>query len=442
MSAPSPAAPLRPRGPSLVAAASRELRGGLAGRRALLGFVLSVGGVNAASLVGTALAFRWVDPVSMGVWHTLLLASSYLTVVRLGLINGMGRELPFALGQGQTIRARRIAATALAYNTACSAFVGLAFLVALVFLWSQGAAWHVAVPAMAVVAAAGLHLTYLQSTFRSDDDFARLARVHWIQAGLSLLLPLAVYAWGFTGLCVHAALQTAAVTGLAHAWRPLRVRPRFDDGLARELMATGLPLFIASYLHILAAGFDRVILLHLGGLEAVGYYAPSVAVLAAMAVVPGAVSTYLYPRLSFAAGQGRDRRALRRSALRAAALSVAVALPMAVAGWLAAPRLIAQLFPQYTASIPAVRWSLLAGVVWSLSPASQLLASLKAWRWLWIYAGLLVVARGAFPWILARVYEPLPGVALGNLWAAVFAAAATLFIVHRVTAGSPREAVP
>jgi hypothetical protein len=128
-------------------------------------------------------------------------------------------------------------------------------------------------------------------------------------------------------------------------------------------------------------------------------------------------------------------------ALGGAALSVAVGLPLALAGGVAAPRLIAQFFPQYLASVPAVRWSLLAGVAWSLAPAAQLLGSLKAWRALWIYVALLVAARAAFPWLLARAYEPLAGVALGNLCAAGFAAVLTLVLVGRITAAGPR-AVP
>ena len=83
--------------------------GRFAGRRTFLTFTASVAALNVASLVGNGLAFRWVDPFSMGVWHTLLLLSNYLTVFRLGLVNGMGRELPFALGAGDRGRAERIA---------------------------------------------------------------------------------------------------------------------------------------------------------------------------------------------------------------------------------------------------------------------------------------------------------------------------------------------
>jgi O-antigen/teichoic acid export membrane protein len=420
--------------------ASRRFREGLRGRRTFLYFVLSVGAVNLSALVANAVAFRWVDPASMGVWHTLLLASSYLIVVRFGLVNGMGRELPFALGAGDRDRAGRIAATALAYNTACTAVVGLAFLSALPAWWASGAAWRWALPAMAVVSAANLYLTYLQATLRSEGDFLKLAHIHWLQAGTGLLAPVLVAFFGFPGLSLHAAIQVVVVTACAHVVRPFRVRPRFEPALARELLATGLPLFLASYLHTLAGGFDRVILLHRGGVEAVGYYAPALAVLAAMAIVPGAVSTYVLPRMSYALGRGRSRSELRGMALGAGAASFLVGLPLAVVGWLAAPHLVTRFFPQYVASLPAVRWSLLAGVFWSVAPASNLLSSLKAWRSLWLYIALVVAARWTGPWLLSRVYEPLEGVALGNLVAAVLVAGFTWALVHR--AGAPVREAP
>jgi O-antigen/teichoic acid export membrane protein len=286
---------------------------------------------------------------------------------------------------------------------------------------------------MAVVSAANLYLTHLQATFRSEHDFARLARVHWAQAAIALLLPFMVHAFGFAGLCAHAALQGLAVTGFAHALRPIRVAPRFEPPLARQLLATGLPLFLASYLQVLANGFDRVILLHRANVEAVGYYAPALAVLAAMGIVPGAISTYVYPRLSYALGRGLPGRELRRMTLAAGGASLAAGLPVAVAGWLAAPAVIGRFFPQYLASVPAVRWSLVSGLLWGLSPLPTLLGSLKAWRSLFLYIGLVGVARWVFPWLLSGSYEPLEGVALGNVAAAAFAGALSLALVRHVT---------
>lgn len=418
-----------------------RLRARASGRGTFLAFTGSAAAVNLASLAGNAVAFRYVDPASMGVWHTLVLASGYLAAARLGIVNGLGRELPFALGRGDTVSARRITSAGLAANHASALAAAAAFALLLAAFWSRGPVWRLALCAMAVASTATFHLTFLQATYRSDADFARLARVQWIQAGALLLMAPAVYLFGFTGLCAHAALVALTATAFAQAWRPLRVRARFDASVARDLLAVGFPLFAAGYLQTLAAGFDRVILLAHGGVAAVGYYAPAAAVVAALAIVPGAVATWVYPRTSYGLGQGRPRASIRRSAYAAAAVSLAVSLPVAVAGWLAAPPAIARFFPRYEASIPAVRWSLLAGLLWSVAPAAQVLGSLKAWRSLGAYVAAGLVVRWACPWWLSQGGDVLAGVARGNALAgALMAVLAVALVAGATRTGDLREA--
>ena len=131
-----------------------------------------------------------------------------------------------------------------------------------------------------------------------------------------------VFALGFAGLCLHAALQVVVVTACAHAWRPfavaaaLRAAPGHASSWPPASRSSPRPTSRS-----LATGFDRVILLHRGTVEMVGLYAPALAVLAAMAIVPGAVSTWVFPRMSYALGQGREPGALRRMALGAGAAS-------------------------------------------------------------------------------------------------------------------------
>ena len=425
--------------PRAARAASGELRDTVARRGPFLSFVVSVAAVNASFLAGNALAFRFVDPRSMGVWHTLLLGNAYLTVVRLGLVNGMGRELPFALGQGDVARARRIAATALAFNTGSCVVVALAFLGALAFWWSAGPDWRLALPAMAVVGALNLYLAYLQATFRSDRDFARLAQLNWVQSAIGLLLPLMVYLLGFAGLCLHAALQALLVTAFAHVRRPFPVSSHFEGELAVEMFATGFPLFAASYALTVATGFDRVILLQRGTVETVGLYAPALAILAAMAIVPGAVSTWVFPRMSYALGRGETPRTLRSMALAAGGVSLAAGLPIAALGWALAPELITRFFPQYGASVNAVRYSLVSGLLLSLSPATQVLGTLKAWPSLAVTIAVTLVARWAFPWVLSDLYPPLEGVARGNVWASAVTSALSLALVYRATGAMPPD---
>jgi hypothetical protein len=127
-------------------------------------------------------------------------------------------------------------------------------------------------------------------------------------------------------------------------------------------------------------------------------------------------------------------------ALRGAAVAVAAGLPVALAGWFAAPAAIERFFPQYVASIPAVRWSLLAGLLWSVSPVAQILGSLKDWRRLSIYIACVLATRWAFPWFWSQAYEPLEGVARGNVWAAGVTGVLSLVLVHRATRRRLEEA--
>jgi O-antigen/teichoic acid export membrane protein len=159
-----------------------------------------------------------------------------------------------------------------------------------------------------------------------------------------------------------------------------------------------------------------------------------------MAIVPGAITSYVYPRMSYALGQGGTRDAVGRMALRGASISMAAGLPLALVGWLAAPAAISQFFPQYVASIPAVRWSLLSGMLWGLSPAAQVLGSLKAWPQLTTYVVLLLVTRWTFPWVLSNAHEPLEGVARGNVMAAVVTGLASLWLVRQATVPRVLEA--
>lgn len=405
----------------------------LGNRKTLARFVFSVAAMNFGTLVGTAIALRWIEPVNMGIWHTLLVASNYLMIVRAGIVNGLGRELPFAIGRQDRARANAIVATASSYNIVCGLVSGAAFLVAIPFFWSAGRPWRVALPAMAVQSACNLYLAYLTATFRSDREFSRLSKVQTTQAALSLLLPVSVIAFGFPGLCVHSALQTVITTIQAYRLRPFKVPARFDWPVAKELVLIGLPLFTAGYLQLVSAGFDRIILIARGGIETVGYYAPAIVVISAMTVVPGALATYVYPRMSYALGMGHGRNTLGRMAWRVGAVSLTVQLPICLVGWWAAPYVTRYFVPQYVASVGAVRWSLIAGLVWSFTPVTQALGSLKAFKALAVYVGVLLAARWSLPWLLSGVMSPLEGVALGNVLAGITMAFVSLVLVRGAT---------
>lgn len=408
-------------------------RGFIRRQAGFLTFAGSSVAVNAATLMAGVLVLRWIEPASMGVWQTLLLVQSWLNLIRLGVLNGMNRELPYLFGRNQTAAAYRTAQIAQFHAMLCSVLAAAGFAVSLVFLWTWGEAWTWGLAAMLIVAATGFYNGYLQATFRSHEEFDRLSRVQWLQAAFLLLLPVFAWRWGFAGFCVHAALQGILVTGCAHALRPIRRPPAFDWKVARQLLATGLPLFVSSYLYAVGLGLERVVLLYRGDVALLGMYSPAVAVLSAMAVVPAAVAMYLYPQMSFRLGQTQDPRQLWKLSRFAIAASVGCGLPVVLLGWPLIPPVVAEWFPAYTPAVPAMRISLLTGLMLGFASGTTLLGSLKAWRLQYIYVGTFLAAKAFFPWYWSSGPDPVTGVAWGGLLAVTVTAVVAVWVAYRAT---------
>ena len=84
---------------------------------------------------------------------------------------------------------------------------------------------------------------YLQSTYRTAHDFARLSLVNVLQNALAVVLVVLVALLKFYGLCLRSVLVGLVAAALLHYWRPIRVSPRWDWRQFRHLLWVGLPIF-------------------------------------------------------------------------------------------------------------------------------------------------------------------------------------------------------
>lgn len=65
---------------------------------------------------------------------------------------------------------------------------------------------------------------YLQITYRSAHDFARLSMINVITAFVSLSLLVLVWVLDFYGLCFRAMFSVIIAAALFYYWRSVRVR--------------------------------------------------------------------------------------------------------------------------------------------------------------------------------------------------------------------------
>jgi O-antigen/teichoic acid export membrane protein len=327
----------------------------------------------ALNTLGGLVVGRLVAPATLGLFHGIGLVLGYVPVLELGILNGLNRELPYAMGKGDREQAKQLAAAGQAW----ALLVGGAVCVALwgVAGWElvRGEAWRAASWFTNGLLAVLLFYSqlYMETTYRTAHDFARLALVRVLQSLAALALLVLVGVLNFYGLCLRAVL-TAAVGGLLlYWWRPFRVGPRWHCGHLKQLLRVGAPILAVGQIYMWWPVVDRTLVLGLAGTEAMGLYAVALMAVGAVGVLPAAMSQIMYPRLAQQFGVQESLAALLRLSWKPMLVTAALLIPLVIAGWFLAPPLVRWLIPAYVEATPAMQWALPSALVACFDPLQK-----------------------------------------------------------------------
>lgn len=402
--------------------------------RRFLSFSASSLALTVANMVGGILALRWVPPELMGPWQATLLLQAYCDFLKFGVLNGMNREFPYRMGQGDVAGAMRALSTTLAWLRIGSLFGLAAFAGLAIINWDKGSAWQIAAVAGALHWTFAYYSSYVQATLRGGDDFARLSLIQYACAVFGLLLLPLVAFGGFLGFCARAVLQVAITSLMLRSVMRLRPAPALERDEFRRLLRAGFPLFIASYLFHLGMNAERSALLAIGDERLLGLFAPVAAVLSAVLVLPNAAALYIYPQLSRGLGKDGDPTRLWDLAWRNSRVTAAVAAVVALGAWLLVEPVTRAVFPAYLASVPAMKWAAVSGIFLAFRPMSTALPALQAWRWHYLWVAVFVGAKIGLCLVFVQlITDPLVAVAQAGIVAAALAAALILVGVRRAT---------
>ena len=348
-------------------------------RRSVFFLAGSLAGGNLIAMVmrlaGGVLLGRLVAPSTLGLFAGIGLVLGYAPIAQLGIINGLNRELPYFVGKGEIERARSLASAGQAWALAVGAvvFTGLTG-VAIWYLahrqmW-QAAGWFTNA-VMAVLVFYGT--LYLQVTFRTAQDFVKLARANVIE-GIAGLVGLVFVAFmNFYGLCVRLILAAATSVAVLHRWRPVRVGPRWDWSDLKHLLIIGAPIFGVGQIYGLWGGVvNSTLVLRYTGTRGMGLYAMVLVAISALEIVPAAVAQVVYPRMAQEYGGGCSRRHLTKIALKPMLATCAGLSVVVVAGWFAVEPLVRWVIPEYVDAVPAMQWALLLPWINSFQPLNSI----------------------------------------------------------------------
>jgi O-antigen/teichoic acid export membrane protein len=338
-------------------------------------FVYLVGALTGGNIVSSVLRMaggllqaRYVLPDVLGLFNGIGLIQGYTRFLQLGVLNGLNRELPYYYGKGDYQRVKAFASVALAWALLLGTAVALTLCGVAGWCWLRGSRWEAAAwLANAALAFQFFYGTmYLQSTYRTTHDFARLSILNVIQNALALGLVLLVAVLNFYGLCLRALLVGITAIVLLYAWRPIRVLPSWDWKNWVHLLIIGLPIFIVGELAQFWTTLEGTLVFEILGRRDMGLYAMVVVAGTTLEMLPLAVSQVIYPRMAEQFGRTHQLSTVLRMAVKPMLVTTAGMVPLVLLGWWLARPVTQILLPKYVGAVPAMQWALLPPLVTSL----------------------------------------------------------------------------
>lgn len=386
-------------------------------------------------MVSGFVVLRWLTPDDLGLWQSVLLIQTYMFVFQFGALKGLARELPYRLGSKDP-RAVEFASAAQTVSLIGAAMLVLGAGIA-AFLLSGQERVSYSVPVVLLGSASSLYSAFLIVIYWAHRSFERLATIKLVMAAVNVGTLGLVYAFRYEGLVLRFLLLQTLPLALTFASLPMRVPVRWSWPAFVTLTKVGIPLFVFAYAIGIAKTFPRLILLHSGGPELVGYFAPAAAIIAVTIILPTAIGQYVGPNMSFRLGETGSPQSLWPAAWKGSVWFLVVsALPLLLASQ-ALPRLVELLFPKYGDAAPAVVWVSIAGMFSGSNVTLAALRSLKAWRWLATFTVISVGCDFLVPAAATVVIQnPLEAVAFGYMIARGIAFGAALICSYVATHSS------
>ncbi|ANH68940.1 lipopolysaccharide biosynthesis protein [Mitsuaria sp. 7] len=340
--------------------------------RSVIAFFSGNLGATVLTLLATLMVTRWTPPHQLGLWNLMTVFISYASALQLGVFNAMNRQIPFLRGSGDTVKAELAGQVGLAW---CLGLTGLTLMLGLVgiayFAVAGTRDQMLTATAFVVVLASSWSLQFLTVGYSTAGAFGPLARRTTLIAIAGLPLALLAQLLGYAGLLLRAALVAVISSSALHYQRPLKVRPKWDGAMFRQLVRIGLPIWLLGQLGALFMTLDRLVLAD--SPQLLGYYAIAAQFAALAVMVPTAFNSVLYPQMSRSYGEHRSAMALWRQALRASLGMFAAGMAFAGICWLTIPTFVTMLLPAYAPAIEAARWTALAAAAMTFSAFGNVL---------------------------------------------------------------------
>lgn len=389
----------------------------------------------AITLLTSVVTYRYIGPEYLGIWATFTTFSTLATFLRLGIVNGMNRELPYYLGRKENEKAMAYAETTLAYTI----FSIIVLVVTGVVFFSiydfnkYGNLTHsykFATIVFFIKIAVEPYSSYLSGTFRTNDSFDKLSNIQIINSVIRVITLILVIKFEYDGFLCREAIMVAVDVVLLHILRPLpQIRPRFKFAFFGDLFKIGFNIFLASYLTTFVDTFPRLYIIKEGTTSELGLFSPVLVILGIVYLIPNTISNYLYPKFAYAYGNGEKPIYFWKRVKQLLFLSFALGIFFAIGIYLTTDYII-PFFPKYINSAPYIKLMSLGVLFLGYKVCNIIFVIFKLYVWMWISPIVYAIVLASSLLVLNSIYDDKLTVASVSLIVTNF----TMFIYYVISA--------
>ncbi len=362
-----------------------------------------------ASLIRAILLANILGPTRRGILATARLVASYCSHSHLGVLHGMSKLMPVALGKQERDRAEELQNTGFTTTTCLAVVAGLgvcAFAMLDLGHLAMGTRLALALGGVLVIATHGT--TFFTSVLRSFGHFDFIGRALVLTSVAEFALAIGLgLRYGAGGAVAGFVLAQLVVLVYLVARSPVRPMVRLRWPEVAALLTSGVPLLLMMLADQLYRTVDMALIVKFERVRALGLYGIGSTLAAMIYTIPSSVAYVLFP--AYLKSYGRDGVEGLRSQLRLATIGLSSLMPV-LAGvvYLLCPTAIRLLLPEYVEGIGAIQILLVGSALLGLPVATdQALITFDREKHLIAFRGIgaLVIAGATF----ALVHTSLEG---------------------------------
>jgi O-antigen/teichoic acid export membrane protein len=352
------------------------------------------------NMISGFLVIRLLKPEDVGFYNGAGIYLGYIFLGHFGVLNGLGRDLPFYMAKGNESKASSLASSSWVLSVILSSIASIIFILFGIYNFIyQSKIYSLVYFSYAISGFFVLmNSQFLPQLYRTNEDFKSLAKQN-SKFGLSNLFTVVLVSiFGFYGLIFRGVFLSIFQFYLLYVNNPIKLNWKYAISDFNELFKTGFPIYLIGHINSLWTTILYQVIFKTGGAVYFGLYSIASIIQGAIGIIPTAFGVITYPRMTTMFANGYLLRDIIISNLKLMIFQFLFLLFTAIIISISLPYFIPIILPKYNDGILAAQWMCFVPVVQSFDSLNNIYNVINKQRML--FFSLLI---GAFSGILYTI---------------------------------------